>query len=123
MGNVAVAWILGSELKPWPRNCDEITRSYQVQVRDGAGDILTIPTLASARMTDREVKDGILDFTCEWDYKVGALSPAPAYTFVLLSDGGSEVEDSKTVPGNSVTNGKAPELFTTFCPGCSPAYQ
>jgi hypothetical protein len=37
--------------------------------------------------------------------------------------GNSEVEDSETVPGNHIASGKAPELFTTFCPGCGPGYR
>jgi hypothetical protein len=122
-GTVAAGWTLSSDLKPWPSNCDEITSSYQVQVRDNAGDILSIARLVNPRMEDRQVKHGILGFTCEWDYKVGTLPQSPAYTFAVLSDGGSEVDDSKTVSGDSVASGKGPDLYASFCPSCGPGYR
>jgi hypothetical protein len=74
-------------------------------------------------MQDRDVDDGILSFVCEWDYKVGTLPPSPAYTFAVLSEGGSKVGDSKTVSGDSVASGKAPDLYTSFCPSCGPGYR
>jgi len=91
--------------------------SYQVQVQDGSGTIVSLANQVNPKTKERGVKDGIFGMSCEWRYTVDvdALPAAPVYTFALIETSEGTLEDKRTVSAREVASGELPYLNTTFC--------
>ena len=117
-GTVNVTWLMTEALKPWPADCDGHRDSYQVQVRDGAGNLTYLAKLASARVTERGVQDGIYAIRCEMKYMVQPPSAA-IYTFTLISRGSpAEALDQQQIGIFDIRAKGAPVLSEVTCFEC-----
>jgi hypothetical protein len=117
-GLVDVAWIMNSDLKPWPSTCDGMRISYQVQVRNGASEVTALAPLTGGRVTKRTVENDILDMTCLMRYAVTA-PLTPILTFTLVEKGKPDVAlDQAQLTSAEVLAKGAPHLHRVECFGC-----
>jgi hypothetical protein len=120
-GPLHVYWLYSPQMqkasKP-PTDCGPMRGSYQVQVRDEADAIMTVATLDAGRYSRDPGADGNLGIRCTFTY-TATVALRPAYTFVL-SEGGKNERDRRTVSSETVRTAGAPQLSVqeTYCPEC-----
>ena len=115
-GGVTVLELLTKDIAKRAR-CE--TRSVQVTIKDGAGQIVAMPTLNDVKPTRVEDKPSYISWSCEHTYSATLPLDSPAYTFRAYLDGLEDEygDDERTVSGEKLSGGKGPYLSLTFAPG------
>jgi hypothetical protein len=122
-GKFNVFWLFSPEMiasgSATQNDCGPMATSYQIQVRDGAGAIITLASLDSGRFS-WETSNGFKTVKCDFMYSA-TMPMLPVYTFVLLEGGNNANQrDSGTASADSILQQGGPPLHTSedYCPEC-----
>jgi len=111
---------MGSELRPWPKDCSGSVNSYEVRISDGSHATVGIAQLHDGRIVNRNVKQGTLLLTCLMSYSATIPTPSsPVYQFDAVDMSAPDKSLRATlVKTDTLRTSKVPELYVSFCPSC-----
>jgi outer membrane murein-binding lipoprotein Lpp len=114
-GTLRATWVLGRQDEPWPKDCSDALRTYNVRVTAGPDVTVARARLVKAGQTRRVEHKNTLTLTCALSYTAGLPTPlGSAYRFVVVDSSrpGSPAA-TESAPGLALQDGSGPPLSVT----------
>jgi hypothetical protein len=111
-GTVRATRVVGPGARPWPNDCSEPLRTYQVRVTAGEGATVAFGELVDAELRKRSVEKKTLTLTCSLTYSVRLPTPlGHDYRFLAVDESQPDAPlTNNPAPGTSLEDGTGPVL-------------
>ena len=121
-GDFSVLWTVDEEVNELggaDANCQDASDSYQVQIADGAGNILAIANTTAVRTTSNDHEYGAQFLRCEAQWRVKA-PIKDVYKIALTGGRGETTEDEVSMSRQQISEkGVSLWVSDSFIPGLS----